>query len=210
MAENRILIITKENNNIAINIKNSEIHFLELKDTESIIKKINMDLHDSYEYIVFIDKSINANKINNYIPLNIVDDCKNHIFANELILNELILNSLNNLVEKRYLISVAIVIRYIMKNNFDISNFNLDKEINNIKEINNCEEKDVKRLKHDLYNAVKKHYTQNSIFHLIKFKISKDKIVNIFLYKETQNIMNEIKKNTNINLVFKELIRIIK
>ena len=61
----------------------------------------------------------------------------------------------------------------------------------------------------NIYKSIKQHYSHGDFFRKINFEIKKNKIVKMFLYKVLDNIIKDIKKNTNRELVFKELVSII-
>lgn len=206
----KILIITKERNNVAKKLDDIVIEVEGTENIKEILNRLDNDLYDSYDFVVFKEKQMDYIYIGHYLPLNLLEDCKNQVFVNELLLNNVIISNLTYLINESYKISVGIMLKHILRKDGKIENFCFDSEINYISDFNKFTKKDSQKLKNDIYDAVEENYCQNSILRHINFKINKDKIVKTFLFKVYNNIIEDIKKNTNINLVFKKLICIIK
>lgn len=208
MAKKNILIITKEGNKIAISNENFEIDILECNVNKTIINKLNKELSDKYQYVVFSDEFTAFEDITHYVPVNWFCNCQNRVLMNEISLNPIIIKYINNLINERYMVEVALLLKHIIKCNIKIENFDFDKELENIRRINNCKHDNIIRLKNNIYKAIEQHYCQDSFFRVLKFKIKREKIVKTFLFKVLENINDELKKNTNLELVFKELISV--
>ena len=87
--------------------------------------------------------------------------------------------------------------------------FDKDETDENIRILNNFEKINNDEIMKNIYKAIKQHYSYGDFFRKINFEIKKNKIVKMFLYKVLDNIIEDIKKNTNRELVFKELVSII-
>lgn len=211
MVENTILIITEEKYKIATNISNKEmkIDIWETGINQTIVDKLNTEIYEQYKYIVFTEECKLYAKIHHYVPLNFIPNCKNKIFIQEIFLNPIIIENIGILVDKKYIIEIAIILKHIIKSNGNKEMFNFDKEAEDIRKINNYNMNDILRLKNDIYNSVARHYCQNSKIRLIKFKMNKDDIVKEFLFKVYKNVLQDIKRNTDFELLVKELFEII-
>ena len=205
MAKNHILIITKEKENIALQISNYKIEIKNQINIEAIIKRLNNDLYDSYRFILIKDYEIDSEKILHYFPINLDNEYQNHIFINEIDLNPIIIKNIELFVDEKQIIYISILIRHIIRNNLKYSDFKLKKELENIRKANSCSKHDIELLFDNIEYAVRKHYTQNSIYRLIRFNLMKEKIIKVFIFKILNNIFNDIKDNTYINKIYMKL-----
>lgn len=206
----RILVITREKNNIALEVDNAKIQIERTEIIDDILKRLDKDLYDSYDFVVFPEKNTGYTYIGHYLPLNLENTYRNQIYINELLINSIIINNIKYLIDEKYIIQIGIMIRHILRKDIKYNDFNLNNEIEYISNFNKFSNKDSIRLKNNIYDAVQKNYCQNSILRIIKFRLNKDEIVKKFLFKVYNNIIEDTKKNTEINLVFKKLIGIIK
>lgn len=206
----RILVITKEKNNVVLEVNNAIIQIEKTENIDDILKRLDKDLYDSYDFVVFAEKSKNYTYIGHYLPLNLDDTYRNQIYINELLVNSLIIDNIEYLIDEKYIIHIGIMIKHILRKDIKYNDFNFNKEVEYISNFNKFNKKDSIRLKSNIYDAVQKNYCQNSILRVIRFKMNKDKMVKKFLFKVYNNIIEDIKKNTEINLVFKKLVGIIK
>lgn len=206
----RILVITREKNNIALEVDNAKIQIEKMENFDDILKRLDKDLYDSYDFVVFAEERTNTTYIGHYLPLNIENIYRNQIFINELLINSIIIDNIKYLIDEKYTIQIGIMIRHIIRKDIKYNDFNLNNEIEYISNFNRFSKRDSIRLKDNIYDAVKENYCQNSFLRTIKFSLNKDKIVKKFLFKVYNNIIEDTKKNTEINLVFKKLIGIVK
>jgi len=206
----KILIVTDKELKSTINIKKYKVEILKTKVDERLIEKLNNSLYDTYKYVVFTNGCAMYKNITHYIPIN-CSNCQNMIFINETFLNPIIINNIKDLIDDndRTIIELAVVLKHLVKINITIDKFNLSDEIENIKVLNNLKEMDNNKNIKKIYKVIKDHYTQESFFRAINFEIKKHEIVKIFLFKVLKNIIEDIKKNTKGELVFKELVSII-
>lgn len=210
MAKGTILIVTNEELQNTINITNYKVEVLKTKVDNNLIKNLNKSLYDTYQYIVFVNGCTMYKYLTHYIPINWEENCKNKIFLNEVFVNPIIINNLKLLIDdERSIIELAVVLKHILKTNITIDEFNLSDEIENIRMLNDFEKIDNKGILKKIYKSIKQHYSKGDFFRQINFEIKKNKIVKMFLYKVLENIIEDIKKNTNRELVFKELVSII-
>lgn len=206
----RILVITREKNNIVLELNNTKIQIERTEDIDDILKSLDKDLYDSYDFVVLAEKNLNYTYIGHYLPLNLENTYRNQIYINELLINHTIINNIKYLIDEKYIIQIGIVIRHILRKDIKYNDFNLNEAVEYISIFNKFSKRDSIRLKKNIYDAVKKNYCQNSFLRIIRFKINKDEIVKKFLFKIYNNIIEDTKKNTKINLVFKKLVGIIK
>lgn len=205
-----ILIVTSEELESKINITGYEIEILRAKVDDELIDMLNKSLYDTYKYIVLIDGCTNYRKLTHYIPLNLKNNFQNKIFANEIIINPIIINNIKILSnDDRSIIELAVILKHLLKMNITIEKLNLNNEIKKIGLFNNFEKANTEIFKKNIYRTIKQHYSQGNFFRKINFELNKNKIVRMFLYKTLENINEDIKKNTNRELVFKELVSII-
>lgn len=210
MAKETILIVTNEEFKNTINITNYKIEILKTNVDKELIEKLNKKFYDTYKYIVFINGCTMYKNLTHYIPVNWEDNCENKIFVNEVFLNPIIINNIKLLIDdERSIIELAVVLKHLVKINITIDEFNLSDEIENIRVLNNFEKINNDGFMKNIYKTIKQHYSQGDFFRKINFEIKKNKIVKMFLFKILDNIIEDIKKNTNRELVFKELVRII-
>lgn len=205
-----ILIVTNEELESKINITGYEIEILRAKVDDELIDMLNKSLYDTYKYIVLMDGCTNYRKLTHYIPLNLKNNFQNKIFANEIIINPIIINNIKILSnDDRSIIELAVILKHLLKMNITIEKLNLNNEIKKIGLFNNFEKANTEIFKKNIYRTIKQHYSQGNFFRKINFELNKNKIVRMFLYKTLENINEDIKKNTNRELVFKELVSII-
>lgn len=210
MAKGTILIVTNEEFRNTINITNYKIEILKTNVDEKLIEKLNKNLYDTYKYIVFVNGCTMYKNLTHYIPVNLEKNCENKIFVNEVFFNPIIINNIKILIDdERSIIELAVVLKHLIKINITIDEFNLSDEIENIRVLNNFEKINNDGFMKSIYKTIKQHYSQGDFFRKINFEIKKNKIVKMFLFKILYNIIEDIKKNTNRELVFKELVRII-
>lgn len=210
MAKGTILIVTNEEFKNTINITNYKVEVLKTKVDNTLIKKLNKSLYDTYQYIVFVNGCTMYKNLTHYIPINWEENCENKIFVNEVFLNPIIINNIKLFIDdERSIIELAVVLKHIVKTNITIDEFNLSNEIENIRILNNFEKINNDEIMKNIYKSIKQHYSHGDFFRKINFEIKKNKIVKMFLYKVLDNIIEDIKKNTNRELVFKELVSII-
>ncbi len=206
----RILVLTREKKKVVLQVDRATIQIEKTENFDDILKRLDKDLYDSYDFVVFVEERTNTTYIGHYLPLNIENIYRNQIFINELLINSIIIDNIKYLIDEKYTIQIGIMIRHIIRKDIKYNDFNLNNEIKYISNFNRFSNKDSIRLKNNIYDAVKENYCQNSFFRTIKFSLNKDKIVKKFLFKVYNNIIEDTKKNTEINLVFKKLIGIIK
>lgn len=206
----KILIVTDQELKNTISIKKYKVEILNTKVDEELIKKLNTCWYDTYKYVVFVNGCTMYKNITHYVPINLEEVYANKIFVNETFLNPIIINNIKNLIDNdRIVIEIAVVLKHLVKINTTIDKFNLSDEIENIKMLNNLEDMNNDKVIKNIYKAIKEHYTQKSFLRTINFEIKKHKIVKVFLFKVLKNIIEDIKKNTKGELVFKELVSII-
>lgn len=210
MAKGTILIVTNKELKNTISITNYKVEVLKTKVDEKLIEKLNKSLYDTYKYIVFVNGCTMYKNLTHYIPVNWEDNCENKIFVNETFLNPIIINNIKILIDdEKSIIELAVVLKHLVKINITIDKFNLSDEIENIRILNNLEKVNNDAFMKNIYKTIKQHYSQGVFFRKINFEIKKNKIVKMFLFKILDNIIEDIKKNTNRELVFKELVSII-
>lgn len=210
MTEDVILIVTNEELKRKINIVAHKIEILKTKENKELITRLNQSLHDTYKYIVFVDGCISYKELTHYIPINCVNNCQNKIFVNEIAINSIIIDNIKNIDDDdRKIIELAVILKHLLKINITPNEFDLDNEIENIRMLNNFKEINNVMLKKDIYITIKQHYSQGDFFRKINYELKKNKIIKMFLFKTLENIIEDIKKNTNGELVFKELVSII-
>lgn len=146
-------------------------------------------------------------ELKNYIPLNYTK--KNQIFINEILLNPIIISNIEYTINSKEIIEIGILVKHIIKNAIPKEQFNFEKEVEKIKKFNNYNEEIIKTFKTRLYKIIEKHYSQNSFFRTLKYKINREKIIKDFMYKLLENIEKDIQKNTNNQLEFKKFFSII-
>lgn len=146
-------------------------------------------------------------ELKNYIPLNYTK--KNQIFINEILLNPIIISNIEYTINSKEIIEIGILVKHIIKNAISKEQFNFEKEVEKIKKFNNYNEEIIKTFKTRLYKIIEKHYSQNSFFRTLKYKINREKIIKDFMYKLLENIEKDIQKNTNNQLEFKKFFSII-
>lgn len=207
MLSNTILIVTNEELESKINITGYEIEIIKAKVDEKLIDMLNKSLYDTYKYIVFVDGCTNYKKLIHYIPLNLENNFQNKIFVNEIIINPIIINNIKSLNNNdRIIIELAVILKHLLKMNITIEKLNLNNEIEKISLFNNFEKANTEIFKKNVYRTIKQHYSQGNFFRKINFELNKNEIVKMFLFKTLENINEDIKKNTNRELVFKELV----
>lgn len=206
----KILILTKEKKNVAFRINNAKIQIEIADDFNPIIKKLDNELYDSYDYLLFAEKDLKYIYIGHYFPINIDNKNRNQIFINEILYNSIIIDNIKCMVNEEHSIQIGIMLRHILRKDIKYNDFDFNQEIKYISDFNKYNKKDSRTLKRNIYDAVKEHYSQNSFLRKIKFLLRKKVIVKKFLFKIYNNIIEDTKKNTEINLVFKELVGIIK
>lgn len=205
--ENLILIITEEKEiNDSIK-KYRNIDVLSIKNNVKSMKEINMEAKEKYSYIFFTNECNLGNELVNFLPVFSIDNCCNKLFMNELLVNPIIIDNIEKIIESNDIIALATMLKHILKRNIKKEDFVFDKEIRYIKELYNCTDYDMNRFKNKIYNDIEKHYSQDSITRKIKYRMNKDKIVKIALYKLI-DVINSNLKNTN-ELVFKKFISVI-
>lgn len=210
MQSKTILIVTNEELESKINITGYEIEILRAKVDGKLIDMLNKSLYDTYKYIVFVDGCTNYKKLTHYIPLNLENNFQNKIFVNEIIINPIIINNIKSLNNNdRSIIELAVILKHLLKMNITIEKLNLNNEIERIGLFNNFEKANTEIFKKNVYRTIKQHYSQGNFFRKINFELNKNEIVKMFLFKALENINEDIKKNTNRELVFKKLISII-
>lgn len=210
MAKGTILIVTNKELKNTISITNYKVEVLKTKVDEKLIEKLNKSLYDTYKYIVFVNGCTMYKNLTHYIPVNWEYNCENKIFVNEIFLNPIIINNIKILIDdERSIIELAVVLKHLVKINITIDKFNLSDEIENIRILNNLEKVNNDAFMKNIYKTIKQHYSQGVFFRKINFEFKKNKIVKMFLFKILDNIIEDIKKNTNRELVFKELVSII-
>ena len=125
----RILVITKEKNNIALEVDNAKIQIERTEIIDDILKRLDKDLYDSYDFVVFLEKKIGYTYIGHYLPLNLDDTYRNQIYINELLVNSIIINNIKYLIDEEYIIQIGIIIRHILRKDIKCNAFNLNKEV---------------------------------------------------------------------------------
>lgn len=206
----KILILTKEKKDVAFRIDNAKIQIIIEDDFNKIIKKLDNELYDRYDYLLFAEKNSKYIYIGHYFPLNIDDKNRNQVYINEILYNSIIINNIKCTIDEKYYVQIGIMLRHILRKDINYNDFDFDQEIKYISDFNKYNRKDSRTLKENIYDAIKENYSQNSVLRKIKFILNKKIIVKKFLFKVCNNIIEDTKKNTKINLVFKELVCIIK
>lgn len=205
--ENLILIITEEKEiNDSIK-KYRNIDVLNIKNNTASMKEINMEAKEKYSYIFFTNECNLGNELINFLPVFSIDNYCNKLFMNELLVNPIIIDNIKKIIDSNNIIDLATMLKHILKRNIKKEDFVFDNEIRYIKELYNCTDYDMNRFKNKIYNDIEKHYSQDSITRKIKYRMNKDEIVKIALYKLI-DIINSNLKNTN-ELVFKKFISVI-
>lgn len=210
MAKSTALIVVRNKDNIAKDIKketNFKIDILETTIDKEIVKGINAKAHEKYDYIIFYEEVKYLTELKNYMPLNYIK--KNQVFISEILLNPIIITNIEDSINSKEIIEIGILIKHIIRNAIPQEKFNLKKEVEKIKVVNNYDDRIMKTFKTRIYKIIEKHYSENSFFRMLKYKMNRDKIVKDFMYKVLANIEKDIQKNTNNQLVFKEFFSII-
>ncbi len=211
MAKGTVLIIAKDKDSIAKEIKknrNFKIDILEkVTLNKEIVKEINAKANGRYDYIIFYEEVNYLVELKNYMPLNYSN--KNQVFISEILLNPIIISNMEYMINREKIIETGILIKHIIRNAIPKEKFNLKKEVENIRIFNNYSDEIMEIYKTRLYKTVEKHYSQNNFFRILKYRIKRDKIIKDFIYKIVVNIEKDIQKNTNNQLVFKEFFGII-
>lgn len=208
MKEKNVLLVVSDKNEIQIKGENFIMNKVEMAKKDEIIKKLDNEWYDSYDFVYFQNKSNLYNYIGHYFPLNLEENHRNQIYINELLINSIIISNIDYLISEEYLYQISIIIRHIIRKDIRKEQFDFNDEIRYICNFNKYKKNESKQLSEDIYNAIKENYCQKSILRLREFKINKDEIVKMFLFKVYNNIIEDIKKNTEIDLVFKKLISI--
>ncbi len=210
MTKGTVLIVVKDKNNIAEDIKKKtqfKIDILETIINKERIKEFNEKANVEYDYIIFYEKINFVVELKNYIPLNYTK--KNQIFINEILLNPIIISNIEDRINNKEIIEIGILLKHIIRNAIPKEQFNIEKEVEKIKSFNNYDEEITKIFKTRLYRIIEKYYIRNSFFRTLKYKVNRDRIIKDFIYKVLENIEKDIQKNTNNQLVFKEFFGII-
>lgn len=189
--------------------RDKNIEILNINVDAKSIRKINMDANEKYSYIFFTKECDFGNELVNFLPVFSINNCCNKLFMNESIVNPIIIAELEKIIDSNYIVDLAILIKHILRRNIKKEDFVFEEEIENIrekytKELYNCTDYDIVRFKNRIYKAIEQHYSQGNIIRKIKYKMNKDKIVKIALYKLI-DVINIKLKNTN-ELVFKKFI----
>lgn len=166
-----------------------------------------MDAKEKYSYIFFTKECDFGNELIDFLPVFSIDNCCNKLFMNELLVNPIIIDNLEKIIDSSNVIDLAIMLKHILRRNIKKEDFAFEKETKCIKELYNCTDYDINRFKNKIYNDIEQHYSQGAITRKIKYRMNKDEIVKIALYKLIDVINNNL-KNTN-ELVFKKFISII-
>ncbi len=210
MAKGTVLIIVRNKDNIAKNIKKKtkfKIDILETAIDKEEIKGINAKANGEYDYIIFYEEVKYLVELKNYIPLNYTK--KNQIFINEILLNPIIISNIEYTINSKEIIEIGVLVKHIIRNAIQKEQFNFEEEVEKIRNFNSYNEEIIKTFKTRLYKIIEKHYSQNSFFRTLKYKVNRDKIIKDSMYKVLKNIEKDIQKNTNNQLVFKEFFGII-
>ena len=130
------------------------------------------------------------------MPIYFIDNCCNKLFINELIVNPILMEYADLVSDSIGTIEIGIFLKHILRNNIKQENFHFYKELNEMRKLYNCSSNNIRCFKKNIYNAVEKHYSQNSIVRKIKFRFNKSNIIKKLLYKILDNVVDEL-KNTN-------------
>lgn len=195
MAKNKILIITDKE--IAIpEIKNSEYHIDLMKieyDDDNLTKILNTKYSDEYDYLFFTKRCRYVNEFLYYLPVNYIKNNNNQLYINELKVNSALLNNVKLVVDNEDINDIAILVKYLLKNDFDEKNFHLKNIVKEIKKINNLSNRDISLYKQRIYKIVQQHYSQGNLCRIVKYKLKKEKIIKDFAYKNLRNVLSDLK-----------------
>ncbi len=208
MPENAILIVTENKNIIHKNVMNYRIDIMQSKVNKYLLDTINNNLYDEYKYIIFEEEIKDVNDIKHYCPLNNISNCKNRVFVNQLLINGIILNHIGNIVNKRYLWEVTTLLVYLIKNNLSKKEFYFMEVLEHMEKINNLKLSDILYYKNKIYAAIADIYCYKNSIRKIEYAINKQGIIKKVIYKFLGEIMPDIQKNINEELVFKEFVGI--
>ncbi len=134
MADDRILVIAEDK--IAIPKIRSSNYKLDIIiknfDDEILIEKIN-SIYEDYDYIFFTKSCNYINEFLHYLPVNYMKGNNNQLYVSELCINNILADNIELVVDRQDVKYVAILIKYLIKNNLDEKKFHFETILNEIK-----------------------------------------------------------------------------
>lgn len=209
MSKNHLLIIADKAITVP-KVKNCDYHIdlLNLKHNSNLIKILNTQYKNKYDYLFFTKSCKYVNEFLYYLPVNYISNNNYQLYINELNVNTALINNISLVVKEKDVNDIAILIKYLLKNFCREKNFNFKDILQEIKRNNDLSDKDILFYKKRVLKIIQKHYSQNNILRAIRFKLHREKIIKDFAYRNLRNVLkdlkNEIKETEKVIELIKE------